>query len=101
MSDSPSLPALRPCPFCGGEAEYRARAAGRFVSVVCAFRGCDIGPSTALHPTHADAAESWNRRAAVEQAQVGLLNARVLHLQAVGVVPEPEDTSGAEWNDER
>lgn len=50
-------PALKPCPFCGGEADYLAGSYNdRFIS--CS--GCNA--QTDLYRTQAEAAKAWNKR---------------------------------------
>lgn len=58
---------LKPCPFCGGEAragEYN----GGFGYVGCAGGACRMSPHAFGFPSVEDAAEAWNRRAALSEA---------------------------------
>ena len=56
---------LKPCPFCGSEAELLEDAYGsrRFWFVACHAVSCKIGPHTHRCDTPQEAAELWNRRA--------------------------------------
>ena len=60
---------LKPCPFCGGEAEIRAGGNGGFNAPKLAFVQCRLcGAKTANIPVSADyaakdeAANYWNQR---------------------------------------
>ena len=51
---------LRPCPFCGGEAEFEVYG-GTACAVVC--QTCQCGTSTVCLDDEMRAVEAWNRRA--------------------------------------
>jgi hypothetical protein len=54
---------LKPCPFCGGEAELREEGDGFFVS--CENDRCNVIVETMVRVGRCehDAIEAWNRRA--------------------------------------
>ena len=56
---------LKPCPFCGGEAELVCNDIGVFVG--CFHENCPIGPQTSTYldgyATEAEAVAAWNARA--------------------------------------
>ena len=58
---------LKPCPFCGGEAEIKKRTPGRFTSgyFSAVHYCCDIKSMSivVVADTEEEAAERWNRRA--------------------------------------
>lgn len=56
---------LKPCPFCGGEAELRKwRRWLDFQKVMCINRDCIIyHADDKWYKTEAEAIEAWNRRA--------------------------------------
>lgn len=56
---------LKPCPFCGGEAELRHIAHGKTAYVVCTKCGCKTQNTPAKCEYSADdiVATAWNRRA--------------------------------------
>ena len=51
---------LKPCPFCGGDAELVIRAIG--TAVMCFTESCECA-FTAWHTLEADAVKQWNTRA--------------------------------------
>lgn len=56
--------ALKPCPFCGGEAktaEYDSMYLHGF-EIHCVNEECHISVGTYVYPTEAEAAEAWNTR---------------------------------------
>lgn len=57
-----SEPELKPCPFCGGEAEpmYKQELIGRSVEVGC--NACDVWTCGYQSSAIEDAAKSWNTR---------------------------------------
>lgn len=62
---------LKPCPFCGGDAELQKSLGGPFTEdavrasfrVVCSDHGCQGGFSNFWHTTPEEAVGAWNRRA--------------------------------------
>ena len=54
---------LKPCPFCGGEADLREVTGGFFVVYCTNIKGCALNPTTLGYETQEEAAEAWNRRA--------------------------------------
>lgn len=56
------MEALKPCPFCGGEAEVTEYNGG-FAAVGCANGRCYMKPHAFGFPSAEAAAEEWNRRA--------------------------------------
>jgi len=65
---------LKPCPFCGGEAEIVRNDVGVFVG--CFHEICPVAPSTGTflyeYASEAEAIEAWNTRA--EQQKVAIAN---------------------------
>ena len=55
---------LKPCPFCGGEAEVEDCRYGYYVS--CQSPTCLVSPETGDYETKASAIVAWNRRAGDE-----------------------------------
>lgn len=55
--------ALKPCPFCGGEATVSESQDGEWIAGCRDEAGCNACPST-LAPTRDAAIAAWNRRAA-------------------------------------
>ena len=53
---------LKPCPFCGGDAEIYDFKDGRYF-VGCSNTNCDVYPYTSIHYDKEDAIAAWNRRA--------------------------------------
>ena len=55
---------LKPCPFCGGEADMTKRktAIATFYRVFCANYDCKVKPSAPERWIKDDAIEAWNRR---------------------------------------
>lgn len=51
---------LKPCPFCGGEAEMRLYDCEYFAQCIECFSS-----TAADHQTEEDAASAWNRRAQI------------------------------------
>lgn len=51
---------LKPCPFCGGEANYAQGSAGKLLPWV---RCRDCGAETSVYDSVEEAAEAWNGRA--------------------------------------
>lgn len=58
-------PEIKPCPFCGGKAESDTVEDGdtKGFRVSCCNSDCQVGPTTAVFPTKAEAVAAWNRRA--------------------------------------
>ncbi len=55
---------LKPCPFCGGEAEIHKEQAWRTAWLVeCHNLGCVVHPETPWYPTEKAAIAAWNKRA--------------------------------------
>lgn len=57
---------LKPCPFCGGDAEfaYGGYCGSEFFKVVCGNKDkCVILPETGAYFIKEQAAAAWNRRA--------------------------------------
>ena len=52
---------LKPCPFCGGEADFHCWKSGW--TVECNNNYCEILPETGVYRSKEEAAEAWNRRA--------------------------------------
>lgn len=57
-------PELKPCPFCGGEADYEEAdlAGDSRKSVGCHNEDCYGYQSVATHATYGEAAKAWNKR---------------------------------------
>lgn len=56
---------LKPCPFCGGEAEYRPVG---FLSDPCGYVKCkNCGVKQYWYSPKKEAIEAWNRRAESEE----------------------------------
>ena len=54
---------LKPCPFCGGEAEmYQYRYNFRYHFKARCNNDCQIRPTTLDYSTEEEAAKVWNRR---------------------------------------
>ena len=79
--------ALKPCPFCGGCAEYYKRknkgAAADWCGDVQHWVGCtgDCGASTCHHETKAEAIAAWNTRA--DEAELATLRAKLAERDAL------------------
>ena len=59
---------LKPCPFCGGEAEIFEYKNKRFVPSIQYRGGCfECGQTVCLENTREDAIKAWNTRANEEQ----------------------------------
>ena len=56
---------LKPCPFCGGEAEMSKWKCGYYVS--CIESDCFVCPETGDFESREEAIEAWNKRAGNEQ----------------------------------
>ena len=56
-----AVPELKPCPFCGGEAELMHDHDGTWF-VICGER-CGVSPATCCYEKREDAVSAWNRRA--------------------------------------
>jgi Lar family restriction alleviation protein len=55
---------LKPCPFCGGEAEYKTFTTGRILKFTAHYIACSVcGCQTNVQFTNKEAATKWNRRA--------------------------------------
>ena len=56
---------LKPCPFCGGEADvvYIKWCACYIVKCQNEYEVCDVIPATKYCCVESDAIEAWNRRA--------------------------------------
>ena len=52
---------LKPCPFCGCEAEVFDFEDGRYI-VECSSTDCDVFPYTRIHKSRREAIDAWNRR---------------------------------------
>lgn len=64
VQDSEAREQLRPCPFCGGEANiYQMHFCGTTYTCECS----DCGIETKPMDTEAEAIEAWNRRAEPER----------------------------------
>jgi ssDNA-binding Zn-finger/Zn-ribbon topoisomerase 1 len=63
ISNLKSSPALKPCPFCGGEAEYDEPMPGEFLVGCHAKNDCAVYTVAGPCKTLAEAAEAWNKRA--------------------------------------
>jgi hypothetical protein len=62
------VPILKPCPFCGGPAEYMARVefrmhTGSWFGVCCKFH-CTVAPHTGWHRSSEAAIAAWETRGA-------------------------------------
>lgn len=55
---------LKPCPFCGGEAEIVNN--GYFVDVSCKDHRCRGWAESLMNNTEEEAIEAWNRRTSRE-----------------------------------
>lgn len=53
---------LKPCPFCGADAEMVADLDGSYYAS-CSSMDCLIGPETPHYPDEQEAVDTWNRRA--------------------------------------
>lgn len=56
---------LKPCPFCGHEAEivsFTLNSGGRVWYVQCPWTDCEVSIETFDRDTPQEAAELWNRR---------------------------------------
>jgi Lar family restriction alleviation protein len=73
---------LKPCPFCGGEAEHYSRlntgATADWCGEVSHWVSCtgDCGAGTCMHETEASAWVAWNTRASTTALQAELAEAR-------------------------
>lgn len=57
---------LKPCPFCGGEAEVFEEKGGEVVSIACSKCGCGTAYMSGASSTEKKieiATQDWNRRA--------------------------------------
>lgn len=61
-SNHTAIDELKPCPFCGGDAEIYDFKDGRYL-VECSNTSCDVYPCTSIHYDKEDAIAAWNRRA--------------------------------------
>lgn len=52
---------LKPCPFCGGDAELETNSYGRYY-VECSNYYCKIRPSTFIDADKEKVIEDWNER---------------------------------------
>lgn len=53
---------LKPCPFCGKEAQLDKDSYG-YYEVGCYNYGCQVQPFTEIFDTKREAIRAWNRRA--------------------------------------
>lgn len=53
---------VKPCPFCGGQAQIYDFKDGRYL-VECINPDCDVYPYTSTHYDKQEAIDAWNRRA--------------------------------------
>ena len=53
---------LKPCPFCGGEAELNHSITGTYFDVVCKDPYCRGFTRVCNYSTEEKAIEAWNRR---------------------------------------
>ena len=60
------MPELKPCPFCGGEAELSKSSGGDWI-VGCTNGKCLMCPWSFGFKTKKEAIESWNTRAYEEK----------------------------------
>ena len=56
---------LKPCPFCGSEAQIFTLSTGWYVRCTASVNKCKVMPCTRPETTPYKAVRSWNRRAEV------------------------------------
>jgi ssDNA-binding Zn-finger/Zn-ribbon topoisomerase 1 len=56
---------LKPCPFCGNEADL-IRPASTLHCVKCSNQNCDVRPKTVYHNSVIEAIKAWNSRPSQE-----------------------------------
>jgi|GEM_PF-7108351 len=105
MSDqSPPLPALLPCPFCGNEAAEFDAAEGSEHEVSCPSADCAV-TACVFAPTRTEAIALWNTRAPVGHLQLAAPGRFVIAIENYrtpgglpttitrGIGPDPADWS--------
>ena len=92
-------PELKPCPFCGGEAEaHRGLQATQDIEIRCKKCAASTGNYDDWHEVHenlAEAAEAWNRRAP-DPVTADLLEAleELVESDKVAVYPDRIEADG-------
>ena len=56
------MPELKPCPFCGGEAEIAMNLEYGLVDISCENMGCRGWACCLNYKSEKEAREAWNRR---------------------------------------
>jgi Lar family restriction alleviation protein len=88
---------LKPCPFCGGEAEHYSRlntgATADWCGEVSHWASCtgDCGAGTCMHETEASAWVAWNTRASTTALQAELAEARARNAVLEGALLETRE----------